>query len=165
MRVAPGPLVIALALGVAATAGAAKPQSKQPRIGYVYPAGGQQGASFSAMVGGQYLQGATNVFVSGEGVKVKIVRYSVKYEPRRLRNMFNHRENTQAMLEGKEGEELRKVKKQLAQVEKRISLLEVPDGVDPFDKEKVIKLYKINTKDQFNPQIAVRIRIEVTIVR
>jgi len=158
------PIAVALAAGVAATAGAVgKPKEQHPRIGYVYPAGGQQGTFFHAMVGGQYLQGATNAFVSGEGVKVEIVRYSVKYEPRRLRNMFNNLKNTEAMLEGKEGKELKKIERRLANVKKQISLLEVPEGVDPFDKEAVVKLYRIDKKEQFNPQIAERLRIQVTI--
>ncbi len=165
MKIALEPIAIVLAVGFALTTGAAKPKSRQPRIGYVYPAGGQRGTSFSAMVGGQYMQGATNVFVSGEGVTVDIVRYSVKYEPRRLRNMFNNRENTQAMLEGKEGKELKKIERRLAKIERQLSLLEVPDGVDPFDKEEVVKLYKIKGKEQFNPQISERLRIKVTIDR
>ena len=46
---------IVFVLGVVVTSQAAKPLPKQSRIGYVYPAGGQQGTSFTAMLGGQYL--------------------------------------------------------------------------------------------------------------
>jgi len=154
-------VAVVLAAGLADAQRAKK--SKHPHIGYAYPAGGQQGAVFSATVGGQYLQGATNVFVNGEGIKVEIVRYSVRYEPRRLRNMFNNLKNTEAMLEGKEGKELKKIERRLANVKKQISLLEVPEGVDPFDREAVVKLYRIDNKEQFNPQIAERLRVRVTI--
>jgi len=47
-----------------------------PRIGYVYPAGGQQGATFQVMLGGQYLDGAANVYVSGAGVQATVVEYN-----------------------------------------------------------------------------------------
>ena len=39
------------------------------RIGYVYPAGGRQGATFQVAVGGQFLDGVTNAYVSGAGVR------------------------------------------------------------------------------------------------
>ncbi len=47
-----------------------------PRIGYVYPAGGRQGATFQVVVGGQYLIGATNVYVSGAGVQGAVLEYA-----------------------------------------------------------------------------------------
>lgn len=154
---------IMLITGVAASANAAKPKSKHPHIGYVYPAGGQLGSSFMATVGGQYLQGASHAFISGKGVNVEVVRYSVKYEPRQLRRMFKNLENSEAMLEGKEGEELKKIKRRLVWTKKQLSLLEVPEGVDPFDKRKVIKLYRNDTKEQFNPQISERLFVKVSI--
>ncbi len=42
-------------------------------IGYVYPAGGQQGSTFSIRLGGQGLLYATGLVVSGEGVSVRLV--------------------------------------------------------------------------------------------
>ena len=46
-----------------------------PHIGYVYPAGGRQGAMFQVAVGGQYLNNATNAYVSGAGVQAVVVEY------------------------------------------------------------------------------------------
>lgn len=46
-----------------------------PRIGYVFPAGGRQGASFSVAVGGQFLEPATNILFSGEGIHATVVDY------------------------------------------------------------------------------------------
>jgi hypothetical protein len=48
-------------------------QQNTPRIGYVSPAGGRQGTAMVVIVGGRYLDGATNAFVSGLGVKAKVV--------------------------------------------------------------------------------------------
>ena len=42
-------------------------------IGYVYPAGGQQGATFPMRLGGQGLLDASEVVVTGEGVSVRLV--------------------------------------------------------------------------------------------
>lgn len=46
-----------------------------PRIGYVYPAGGQAGSSFEVIMGGQGLDDPLGVVVSGEGVSVEIVEH------------------------------------------------------------------------------------------
>src|ERR1035441_9895771 len=51
-------------------------QPLSPHIGYVYPAGGRQGAVFQVAVGGQYLNSATNAYVSGTGVQAVVVDYS-----------------------------------------------------------------------------------------
>ena len=39
---------------------------RDPHVGYVYPAGGRQGTTFQAVIGGQYLNNVSNVCVSGE---------------------------------------------------------------------------------------------------
>jgi len=44
-------------------------------IGYVYPAGGQQGTTFPIRLGGQGLLYASDLVVSGEGVSVRLVDY------------------------------------------------------------------------------------------
>ena len=47
-------------------------------IGFVYPAGGQQGTTFHVTLGGQKLEGINGAFVSGKGVKAKVVEYNKK---------------------------------------------------------------------------------------
>ncbi len=44
-------------------------------IGYVYPAGGQQGTTFPVRLGGQRLTYASGAVVTGEGVSVRLVDY------------------------------------------------------------------------------------------
>lgn len=48
-------------------------QEQAPHIGYVYPAGGQQGTTFQAQVGGQYLDGVNVAHITGSGGKAKIM--------------------------------------------------------------------------------------------
>ena len=69
---------LALLLGLLAFAFAVPvlAQPLSPHIGYVYPAGGRQGAVFQVAVGGQYLNNATNAYVSGTGVQAVVVDYS-----------------------------------------------------------------------------------------
>jgi hypothetical protein len=47
----------------------------RPYIGYVYPAGGQQGATFQIRLGGQGMDDVNTVLVTGTGVTARIVEY------------------------------------------------------------------------------------------
>ncbi|HPC17876.1 MAG TPA: PPC domain-containing protein [Candidatus Hydrogenedentes bacterium] len=49
---------------------------REPHIGYLYPAGGQQGTTVQVLVGGQRLGGARSVHVSGAGVSATVLQYS-----------------------------------------------------------------------------------------
>jgi hypothetical protein len=46
-----------------------------PYIGYVYPAGGQQGTTFQIRIGGQALDNVNGVRVTGSGVTARVVEY------------------------------------------------------------------------------------------
>jgi hypothetical protein len=49
--------------------------TNQPKIGYLYPAGGRQGTVIQITAGGQYLAGATDVYISGQGVHGSVIKY------------------------------------------------------------------------------------------
>jgi hypothetical protein len=72
------PLVLLLLL----SAGLAQAQnnSRESHIGYAYPAGGCRGTTFEILLGGQLLRGASEVYVTGDGVKASVVKF---YRPRR----------------------------------------------------------------------------------
>lgn len=46
-----------------------------PRLGYAFPAGGQKGETFNVLLGGQYLQGVSEVHVTGTGVGAAVVTH------------------------------------------------------------------------------------------
>jgi hypothetical protein len=58
---------------------------KRAYIGYVYPAGGQQGTTFPARLGGQRIDGACGAVVSGTGVHVKLIDSFRKLDPQSYR--------------------------------------------------------------------------------
>ena len=70
-------------------------KEREPHIGYLYPAGGQQGCVFKVTVGGQFIKDANEVYVSGEGVHGSITRYVGRIRPlnqdqrRKLRMQIN----------------------------------------------------------------------------
>ena len=49
------------------------PAQPRPYIGFVYPAGGQRGTTFPVKLGGQALDGASDVLITGTGVSARIV--------------------------------------------------------------------------------------------
>jgi len=51
-------------------------QQNIPHIAYVYPAGGQMGATFQITVGGQFLASVSNAYVSGPGVQAQVMEYN-----------------------------------------------------------------------------------------
>ena len=57
--------VLILAIGNCVLAQSA---ARKVNVGYIYPAGGQQGTTLTAIAGGQYLRGTSQVLVSGDGV-------------------------------------------------------------------------------------------------
>ncbi len=63
-----------------AMASAAHAQTR-PYIGFVYPAGGQQGMTFQIKVGGQGLGDVNKVFVTGSGVKARVIEYYRRLTP------------------------------------------------------------------------------------
>ncbi|MCX7824370.1 MAG: hypothetical protein N2689_02310 [Verrucomicrobiae bacterium] len=64
-----------LALVALAPAGHAQRQSRSCSVGYVYPAGAQQGTTTEHVIAGQFLGGLTNIYVSGGGVTATITDY------------------------------------------------------------------------------------------
>ncbi len=64
----------------------------RPYLGFVYPAGGQQGTTFQIRVGGQNLEDVDEVLISGNGVLAKVVDYRRKLGPQEhalLREQLN----------------------------------------------------------------------------
>jgi hypothetical protein len=53
-----------------------------PRIGYVFPAGGKPGSTFQVRLGGQFLEGATNLVVSGSGAQTVVLDYAKPLSPK-----------------------------------------------------------------------------------
>ena len=64
--------ILGMAILVAAVSAA---RAQNQYIGYVYPAGGQQGTTFPIRLGGQGLLYASDLVVSGAGVSVRLVDY------------------------------------------------------------------------------------------
>lgn len=76
---------------------AVRAQQPSPRIGYVYPAGGQQGSTFQVVIGGQKLTGLTNVYVSGHGVEVVLLERTRPLTPQEFREYLDLKAKVDAL--------------------------------------------------------------------
>jgi len=77
----PGSRRPALAAAVLAAGLAASAPAQRAYIGFVYPAGGQQGTTFRVRIGGQSLEGINGLHVSGSGVTARVVDYYWRLSP------------------------------------------------------------------------------------
>ncbi len=71
----PRRLALLLPLLLGAAGALAQPSKREAHIGYLYPGGGQQDSTFRLTVGGQFLRGVNDIYVSGEGVEATVVKY------------------------------------------------------------------------------------------
>ncbi len=95
----------------------------RPYIGFVYPAGGQQGTTFHVKLGGQGMDDVDRVLVTGTGVSAKVVEYLRKLGPQEttlMREQLNElkRELQQA---GDPAEKDEATLKLVARIEKRMA--------------------------------------------
>ena len=72
-------LIAALVLYAANAHGASN--EREPHIGYLYPAGGQQGSVVKITVGGQFIKEANEVYISGQGVHGSVTQYIGRVKP------------------------------------------------------------------------------------
>jgi len=64
---------LSVMVGLCLWAVAARAQDSSPKIGYLYPAGGQQGTTVELVVGGQHIHNVSEAYLSGQGVKAEIL--------------------------------------------------------------------------------------------
>jgi len=76
------PLVFALLAPAAAQA-----QRAAPNLGFAYPAGGQQGATFTVSVGGQNLAAGCVAYISGDGIRARTINYERPLTQRELNDL------------------------------------------------------------------------------
>ncbi|MBK1876207.1 PPC domain-containing protein [Pelagicoccus mobilis] len=75
-------LILSLALAFACQLSFGQKSQNLPHLGYAYPAGGQRGSTIEITIGGRYLGGAKNAFITGAGVKAEVVDHFGNYQRR-----------------------------------------------------------------------------------
>jgi hypothetical protein len=90
-----------------------------PHLGYVYPAGGRQGTTLRADVGGQYLGRIAKAYVSGGGAIAKVVEVVKPLAPKEVNEL---REKIQKL---RMGPKSAAVLKEMAEIRKKLETLKI----------------------------------------
>jgi len=108
---------------------------RDPRIGYVFPAGVAQGEQLELTVGGQYLDGVTNVVFSGRGIQATVLEHA---KPLTQRETNALRARLQKLLKAKPAE---RDQQAIAELRKKLARPKQPPS----------------------PQLVERVRLRVTV--
>jgi hypothetical protein len=150
-------LLIASLLGFVVSAPA---QQFTPHVGYVYPAGGRQGTTFQVRVGGQYLNGATNAFVTGNGVRAAVLEHTKPLTPQE----FNSLRDQLKELQDKRVAAFQNGRKRGAQGGAQTSTNAVWTDADAERFAKIRqKLVTLAPKRNVNPAIGETVTLRVTL--
>ena len=155
---------VALCLGafLAAAPGArAQFLQRDPHVGYVYPAGGRRSDAFEVTIGGEFLDGVTDVYVSGEGVRASVVKHTKPLTPKQLNELRNKleevRERVQAFMRNSPG------RGRPGSFQRTFVKIAEEMGVDSEDLKALddFRKQRSDPKRQLNPQIAERVTLQV----
>jgi len=134
-------MFVVLTLWVTAAWG--QSNTREPHIGYLYPGGGQQGTVIQISAGGQYLNGATDVYISGRGVHGSVVKY---IKP--LRNIQRQqRQLIQTKLKEVRDMRLGELPGSRSRSSKGRSAKKIVDRPAPAEKEKDAKAEEVKMPD------------------
>jgi hypothetical protein len=117
-----GQILLTLGLGgLLLMASGAQAQKTTPNvyIGYVYPAGGQQGITLQIRIGGQRMEGAYGATVSGEDVHAKLIECRERIGNQQLRLLS---EQAKALRKTKDPEEIEikdRIQRKIGEYERR----------------------------------------------
>jgi hypothetical protein len=98
---------------------------RQTYLGYAFPAGGSLGQSFEVMLGGRYLRNPEQIIISGEGIRVEIVKHYM-------------------MMPRLNGTQMQLLRMQIAQREQELSNKPIP----PFIRNAYAKLTEIEIEKE-----------------
>jgi hypothetical protein len=137
-------------------------QAREPEIGYVYPAGGRRGATFEITVGGQALDGVSQVRISGNGARAEVLEHKKPLTQKQINELGmklkelqdRKREAIRKGMEEGKGAGLESFKTFAKEL-----------GLEEMDVMAFMELRKKlqDPKRQPNPQIAETVTVRVTV--
>ncbi len=132
---------------------------ERPHVGFLFPAGVQQGESVTMIIGGESLEGATNAHVTGSGVTLKFVSFSRDLDKKALRQLNDRKINAeQRLAHASNAVERAEAEKDLDRAVRQISYAE---SAPTNDTGMMRFMQETQSKKQLNPQLVDRVRIEV----
>jgi hypothetical protein len=128
-----------------------------PHVGFVYPAGGVPGTKFTVTIGGQYLKDFSGINLSGIPVEVRQTDYLRIYDKKEGNRVRKAKEKIEAQMAETTDETLKQqMQRQIEMLEPEIAMVAEMKREDKANPAKA-------AKKQFNPQIAERLTLEITL--
>ncbi len=128
-----------------------------PHVGFVYPAGGTPGTKLTVTIGGQYLKDFSGINLSGTPVEVRQTDYFRIYDRKEANKFHKAKEVLEAQMAETTDEALKQ------QMQRQIELLEPDLAMVAEMKREDKENPAMAAKKQFNPQIAERLTLEITL--
>lgn len=149
------------------------PLARNPRVGYVYPAGGQQGSVVQVTAGGQALAGAATVYLSGEGVRGTVTYYAKPLNNQQLQTLGRKLKDRRDELAGRAKpaagtSDSQRVAAEPPNVDKDLVPLPNHPWIQNIETMTMDELERVarrffDKKNQLNAQIAEIVLVDVTI--
>ena len=128
-----------------------------PHIGFVYPAGGTPGTTLTVIIGGQYLKDFSGIHLFGIPVEVRMTDYLRIYDRQEANRVRRSKEILEAKLNEEQDEQIRQqIQRQIEQIDQEAAMVMEMRREDKMNPAMA-------AKKQFNPQIAERITLEITL--
>ncbi|MFO1489946.1 MAG: hypothetical protein U1F87_03285 [Kiritimatiellia bacterium] len=125
---------------------AAAASAEEPHIGYFFPAGARTGGATEIVVGGQFIEKATGLDISGGGIEAGVTGWFKELTNQEINSLRNRREAIDQTIEKAQGEERAKLEKELAKILNTFK----EQGWDETGRKR---LKKFDARRQFNPQL------------
>ncbi|MHC4641467.1 MAG: COG1470 family protein [Planctomycetota bacterium] len=145
----------AMAIGAGARA------RRGPAIGYVYPAGGCQGTTFEVALAGRFLDGVSDVIVSGEGVQATLIEHVKPLNGKQINLLRDRLKELQVKMkppkqgkgkagneaettsEPKDGIDLETLEKEMAEIKEKLANPKNRNRKNPHLSEDIILRIKV----------------------
>jgi len=159
-------------LALLAAAASALAGERRAHIGYVYPAGAQQGTVAKVIVGGQYLGGTRKAYITGRGVRAEVTRYTKALSQGVLNNLRDKlaqaavfQRRRQAALDEGDMELAGKLGLLIAKTVDEFETIAIKAGIPDPTPAGVAALRRrlSDPKRQLNPQIEETVALSVTV--
>jgi len=128
-----------------------------PHIGYLYPAGGVPGSTFTMKVGGQHLKNTIGIYVSGGKISAEVTDYTFELDRRMGNRAKNMKDKMDAAMEEEKDPFIR------AQIQNQIDKAADIMMMAESERKEMRKNKAEYAKKQFNPQLADTLTLEVEI--
>ena len=136
---------------------------RSPGVGYIYPAGGQQGATFEVKMAGRFLDGVAGAVVSGDGVQVTVIEHVKPLNGKQLNLLRDRLKEIQQILNlGQAGRLKNKAKEETrTQIDPNV-IIDRP-AMQKEMAEIREKLANPKNRNRDNPQLAEDVTLRVVV--